>query len=185
MLPAFLLPLLVAAQAEPPTTVNGIEIGAAEDFATRGPARVCMREMVITPGEGEVAYLDYSGIHNGGIVIRTADDRIIRFTLGEIYVDRRRPDQGPVIRDAERRIFRFEDDRFVKYMVFVVRPGEEGEWRPLVSISGEGLGGNRADIRFFDRLSFDWDGSGHCDRTYNFGWGVILGNEPIDVSESE
>ncbi len=185
MTPAILLPLLAVVQVEPPTTVNGLEIGPAEEFSTPGPARVCIRQMVISPQEGEVAYLDYSGIHNGGIAIRTADGRVIRYTLGEIFADHRRPDQGPVIRNTERRIYRFENGRFVNYMVFAIRPGEEPEWRPLVLISGEGLGGNRADNRYFDRLSFAWEGSDRCDQAYNFGWGVILGNEPIDASELE
>lgn len=183
------LPILAQAAVEPPRTVNGIELGDAQAFATTGPATVCMREMVIAPQAGKTAYLAYSGIHNGGIRLELADGKFVEFTYGEIFRDQRKPGQRTSLRTDGMRVYRFDDDRGpdVEYQVHVNLPGTEwddGGWRPLVNVSGTGLNGNRTDTRLFERLSFNLDAQTPCDRRYNFGWGVILEGEPIDETNA-
>jgi hypothetical protein len=181
--------IMLAAQAavEPPRTVNGIEVGRPENFATHGPARVCMRDMVLSPREGETAYLSYSGIHNGGLRLVLANDEDIEFTLGEIFIDQRRADQGPTFRTPEMRVYLIERGSEVFYQIHGRVEVDDGEWRwrPLVNVEGSALGGNRRDDDIFRRLSLDGDKGAHCDRRYNFGWGVILGDETIDSTEPE
>lgn len=182
-----LLPLLAQATVEPPRTVNGIELGDAEEFVTPGPATICMREMVISPREGEKAYLAYSGIHNGGIRLVLADGEYVDFTLGEIFRDLRRPDQGPTIRKDEMRVYFFESGPDLTYQAFAIPEWEEadGRWQPLVNVTGTALAGNRSDHPLFERLSFNWDTRASCDRRYDFGWGVLLEGDPIDVTNAQ
>lgn len=184
-----LLPILAQATIESPRTVNGIELGEVEDFATAGPATVCMREMVISPRAGETAYLAYSGIHNGGIRLVLADGSFIEFTYGEIFRDQRKPGQRMSLRTEGMRVYRYDDDRGpdVDYQVHIDLPAtdlSDGGWQPLVNVNGTALSGNRADTHLFERLSFNLDVEADCDRRYNFGWGVILEGEPIDQTET-
>lgn len=184
-----ILPMLAQAAVEPPLTVNEIELGRAEDFATAGPATVCMREMVISPQPGETAYLTYSGIHNGGIRLVLADGDYIDFIYGEIFRDQRTSGQRTALRTEGMRVYRYDDDRGpdVDYQVHVDLPATgwgDGGWQPLVNVSGTALADNRADTRLFDRLSFDLDVEAACDRRYNFGWGVIREGEPIDETNA-
>ena len=185
-----ILPILAQGAVEPPRTVNGFELGDATDFASAGPATVCMREMVITPKSGETAYLAYSGIHNGGIRLVLADGEFVEFTYGEIFRDQRRPGQRTALRAEGMRVFRYDDDRGreVDYQVHVNLPATEwndGGWQPLVNVSGTALAGNRTDTALFQRLSFNPDVDARCDRRYNFGWGIILEGEPIDETNAQ
>jgi hypothetical protein len=185
-----IMPLLAQAAVEPPRTVNGIELGDAEDFATVGPATVCIREMVVTPRSGETAYLAYSGIHNGGIRLVLADGEYVDFTYGEIFRDQRTPGQRMSLRTDGMRVYRYDDDRGpeVDYQVHVDLPATQWDsvgWEPLVNVSGTALAGNRSDTALFARLSFNLDVEAACDRRYNFGWGVILEGEPIDETNAQ
>ena len=185
-----ILPMLAQAAIEPPLTVNEIELGDAEDFATAGPATVCMREMVIAPQAGETAYLTYSGIHNGGIRLVLAGGDYVDFTYGEIFRDQRKSGQRTSLRTEGMRVYRYDDDRGseVDYQVHVDLPATDwgdGGWEPLVNVSGTALAGNRSDTGLFERLSFNMDVESACDRRYNFGWGVILEGEPIDETNAQ
>lgn len=184
-----LLPWILAqAAVEPPRTVNGIELGEADDFATTGPAKVCMREMVIAPQAGETAYLSYSGIHNGGIRLVLSSGEFVDFTYGESFRDMRRPGQGTSIRAKDMRVYLYKDGREVSYQVHAELPETEwsdGGWQPLVNVSGTALSGNRSDARLFERLTFNLDVKAACDRRYDFGWGIILEGDPVDVTESQ
>lgn len=183
-----LLPLLAQAAVEPPRTINDIELGEPNDFATLGPATVCIREMVISPREGETAYLAYSGIHNGGIRLVLANGKDIEFTYGEIFRDMRRPGQGTSVRAKDMRVYLYDDEREVRYQVHVLLPESEwsdGGWQPLVNVAGTALTGTRSDARFFERLSFNWDAGVQCARRYAFGWDQILEGEPIDQTDAQ
>ena len=67
MLPILLL--IAAQQIEPPTTVNGEILGTAEQFATRGPGRVCIGSVSIDLVPGETVLLH---VINGGLEIHEA-----------------------------------------------------------------------------------------------------------------
>lgn len=183
------LPILAQVAVEPPRTVNNLELGDAEDFATPGPATVCIREMVVSPQAGETGYLAYSGIHNGGIRLILSDGEFVEFTYGEIWRDQRKPGQRTALRTEGMRVYRYDaDQREVSYQVHVNLPATEwddGGWQPLVNVSGTALAGNRNDTRLFDRLSFNLDVEAACDRRYNFGWGVLLGDEPIGETNAQ
>jgi hypothetical protein len=183
-----ILPMLAQAAVEPPRTVNEIELGDAGDFATAGPATVCMREMVIAPQPGETAYLTYSGIHNGGIRLVLSNGEYIDFTYGEIFRDQRKSGQRTSLRAEGMRVYRYDDDRGpdVDYQVHADLPAtdwSDGGWQPLVNVSGTALSGNRNDAHLLERLSFNLDVEAACNRRYNFGWGVILEGEPIDETK--
>ncbi|MEO5706763.1 MAG: hypothetical protein ABIT10_12685 [Alteraurantiacibacter sp.] len=172
-----LLPTAALAQSENPTTVNGIEIGPAADFATSGPARVCMQDMVILPQVGETAFLNYSGIHNGSIRLRLANGEDIVFTLGEIFRPQTTPAQGPVWIEGGMRYYAINDGPELFYQVMRLDE-EDGRYRPAIHIAGSALSGNRSDRRWVDRVALEIDPQ-NCTRTYNFGWGVIFGEEPV------
>jgi len=166
--------------AEPPRTVNGIEIGLAADFATSGPARVCMEQMIVSPRQGETAYLSYSGIHAGSIRLVLADGDYVDFAHGDTWADQRRGGQRPAHVEDEARYYRFEEAREVRYQVFA--PSEwDDRRRAVVNVSGTGLSGNRSDKRILDRMSLGGADETHCDRQYRYGWDVILGDEPIET----
>lgn len=180
-----ILPILAQAVVVPPRTVNGIELGDAEDFATAGPATICIREMVVSPRSGETAFLAYSGIHNGGIRLVLADGKFVEFTYGEIFRDLRKPSQGTSLRTDGMRVYRHDDDRGpgVEYQVHVEFPPTEwddGGWLPLVNVAGTALSGTRADTHLFERLSFNLDPKAACDQRYEFGWDIIIDGAPID-----
>ena len=177
--------ILAQAAGEPPRTVNGIELGEAEDFATPGPAMVCMAEMIISPRQGETAYLSYSGIHNGSIRLVLADGDYVDFAHGDAWADQRRGGQRPAHVDGEVRYYRFEDGREVRYQVFAPSEWDEGRLRAVVNISGTGLSGNRFDERILDRMSLAGSDEARCDRQYGYGWDIILGDEPIETTASE
>jgi hypothetical protein len=182
----FVLPLLVQVTVEAPRTVNGIELGPADDFATTGPARVCMREMVISPRAGETAYLAYSGIHHGGIRLVLANGKDLEFIYGEIFRNMRRPGQGTSIRAKDMRVYLYDDENGAQYQVHVLLPEtewSEGGWQPVVNVRGTALMGNRADAQLFERLSFSRNVD--CDRQYNFGLDLILDGEPVDQTSAQ
>lgn len=180
---------LLAAQAavEPPKTVNDIEIGTPEDFATPGPATVCIRDMAVSPREGETAYLAYSGIHFATIHLVLADGDAADFTLGENFIDLHKPGQGPMIQNGDIRVYFFEQGPEVSYQVHARFETDEGDrgWTPRVRVEGSALGGNRRDRDIFRRLSLDGESRPNCDRRYDFGWGVILEGDPIDATETQ
>jgi hypothetical protein len=181
-----LLPWLLAqAVVEPPRTVNGIELGDADDFATPGPATVCMEQMTVTPRQGETAYLSYSGIHAGSIRLVLTDGDYVEFAHGDNWADQRPGGQRPAYVDDKVRIYRFEDGREVRYQVFAPSEWDQGRQRAVVLITGTGLSGNRFDERIFDRMSLTGGGDMHCDRRYGYGWDSILGDEPIETTEPE
>jgi len=182
---AAFLPILAQSAVEPPRTVNGIELGDAENFATPGPAVVCMDRMTISPREGETAHLSYSGIHAGTIRLILADGDYVDFAHGDAWADQRRAGQGPAHVDGELRYYRFEDGREVRYQVFAPSEWAEGRRRATVNISGTGLSGNRFDERLFDRMSLTAGDEANCDRRYDYGWDIILGDEPIETTESQ
>jgi len=174
--------LFAGAQLEPPKTVNGIILGKAEDFTTPGPARVCMRELMITARSGESVSLGYSGIHHGTLRLNRGRSWV-EAALGEIWAQ---PAQrGDVI---ERRDLSYVADSStetkLRYGLYA-HDDFYGEHRALVWIEGPSLTGDERDRSVLRRIELRSDRSPPCDVTYNFGWPVIFGEEPVIESKSE
>ena len=168
--------LLVGAAAEPPKTVNGQVLGTATDFSTAGPATVCMRELAVQAAAGENVSLVYSGIHNGSLRWDGAAGSI-EFNQSEIWKPPQR--KGQLVGDAGGfTLYRSREDGKITYLAF--RTGEDGEYLDT-RIDGKALDGSKNDQALLARLLRS---SGHnCDRRYNYGWGVILGDEAV-ISEA-
>ena len=171
-----LLLSIAAAQVEPPRTVNGAVLGSAADFATRGPAQVCMREIAITAREGEVAYLGYAGIHSG----------TLRLVIGEKYVDFMHGESWGVPKRelrpvAERSGYRIAREREGKrrYAILVSRPDAPEQEKVLVWISGTAVAGSAGRLGLVDRLRVQMPAATGCQRTYAYGWDMLLGEEPV------
>ncbi len=179
-----LLLLAFALQAAPPParTVNGAELGPAEDFSTQGPATVCLRELVVRAAEGETVQLAYSGIHSGSLLLTLRNGRTIELTEGESYIDRRERRQRTEWRQTGMALFRVDRLGAVEYQL----EGEqvEGRWgsAPRAFIKGNGLRGDDSDRLRIKGVSFEKADAVKCDRRYDYGWEVLLGDAPMDTS---
>lgn len=168
--------LLAGPAAEPPRTVNGQVLGAAADFSTAGPATVCMRELAVRAAAGENISLVYSGIHNGSLRWDGAAGSI-EFSQSEAWKQPRR--KGRPIGDAGGfALYRSREDGKIAYLAF--RMGEDGEYLDT-RIDGQALDGSKNDRALLARLL--QSSGNNCDRRYNYGWGVILGDEAV-ISET-
>ena len=182
MLTTILLLLAAQSAVQPARTVNGQELGTAEEFATRGPATVCMRELVIRPRAGQAVQLGYSGIHSGTLRVILENGAYGDFTDGEIFIDQRKRATGPVATRPGMEIFLIHDQRpKVEYQLEGTRPQTDDYSPPRVLVSGPGLASDRTDDRLFDEVSFADPESVTCNRRYQYGWGVLLEGEPFDV----
>lgn len=172
--------------AEPARTVNGQELGPPEEFATRGPATVCMRELVVRLQAGQSAQLSYIGIHSGTVRLFLEDGRYVDLTDGEIFRDQRRPGQGPAQRRDDMRIYLISDSGpDVRYQLEGTGRQTDDYAPPRVMASGPALAGNRADDRMFGVISFASPDSVECDRRYEYGFGVLLDSEPFDIRQGQ
>jgi len=168
--------LVAASPAEPPKTVNGQILGAAADYSTPGPATVCMRDLAIRAEAGENISLAYSGIHNGSLRWDGAAGSI-QFNQSEIWAKPRR--MGRPIGDVGGfAMYRTQEGGEITYLAF--RAGEDGESLDT-RIVGSALDGSKNDKPLLARL-LPSSGS-NCDRRYNYGWDVILGDESV-ISET-
>jgi hypothetical protein len=176
--------LLLSAQsgAEPARTVNGQELGPAEQFTTPGPATVCMRQLVLRPRAGERVLLNYSGIHNGTLRLILKSGSYVDFTDGEIFIDQHKRGEAPVTARADMDIYLVRDQRpEVRYQLEGTGRRTEDYAPPRVMVTGPGLVADRVDDRLFDEVSFADPKAVKCDRRYQYGWGVLLEGEPFDV----
>ena len=177
---AVLLPLLAAAATytpEPPTTVNGQVLGDAEDFATVGPARVCLKDMVVSPNKGEVVYLEYLGIHDARLRLVLVDGTYLSLTQGDAFQDQRRQQQGPAIKRPGRSYYLIAGQALPRYQMVTV-DGASGESSQMLFLSGTALSGRQSDEAIFDRLSFGADQVKQCDRRFGYGWDGVFWTRP-------
>ena len=169
---------------EPPTTVNGGELGPADEFAIKGPATVCMYQLVVRPAEGQSVQLTYSGIHYGSLALTLANGEQVEFTDGDNFLDQRKGRQVPLWRQGAMDVFLLEHQgRNVRYQI--EGRGTENRWgeAPRVMVEGAALRGDRSDRKFLETVSFEGPENVQCDVRYNYGWGVILGNEPLELRQ--
>mgnify|MGYP001361429987 FL=1 len=166
--------------AEPPTTVNGIELGTAAEFSTVGPAVICMQDMLIRPSEGETVQLLYSGIHFGTLRLTLADATYVDFSVSGSFADHRRKRQKPVAERASFDVYRVRDERKGKfYQIEDSRPLDEDDFPSRVVASGTALRADRSDFRLFEQVDLATAGTVPCDVRYDYGWGVILNGDPV------
>jgi hypothetical protein len=168
--------LLAIAGPAAPTTVNGQVLGKTEEFTTSGPARVCIRNLMITALPSETITLGYAGIHNGTLRLNR-DKSYVEASLGEIW---RQPREiGDVV--ERRPTFYIADvsgDTKLRYGLFA-HDEFYGQTRLQVWIEGPGLFGDEEDRSVLSRIELRQTGSAPCDVTYHFGWGMLFGEEPL------
>ena len=59
----------------------------------------------------------------------------------------------------------------------------DGSVAPAIKISGQAIKGTSRDRAIIDRIRWD-ENLDRCDRKYNYGWGVLFGEEPLSVSKT-
>jgi len=177
-----ILALLALAQTgEPARTVNGAELGPAADFTVEGPATVCLRELVIRPKAGQSVQLAYSGIHHGALRLGLADGTSLEFTEGESFRDQRSAGQRQLWRQTGMELFALglsaEGPRYQ-----MEGRGTKTRWNstPRGFVSGPALRGDRRDRAILAGATFEPPDKVQCDRRFEYGWGVILGEEALD-----
>ena len=161
------LALLVAAEEiPPPRGVNDSVIGTAEQYRTAGPARVCLIHTTVDLRPDETAYLDYLGIHWGGLrVVGPTGSYMVR--EGDIWANPRHG--GETVPDRRgRAILRLWHEGRLHYLIY----GPNGE-RPLVRVEGDGLGRSR-DLAILRRIQVSQADMSSCRRRFVYGWETIL-----------
>jgi hypothetical protein len=141
-----------------------------------------MRQLVIRPRRGQSVQLLYSGIHDGTLRLILQNGSYVDFTDGEIFLDQRRRGEAPVSPRRDIGIYLVKDERpKVRYQL--EGPGRRtDDYTPArVMVSGPGLDADRTDDRLFDEVSFSDPKTVNCDRRYQYGWGVLLNGEPVDI----
>jgi hypothetical protein len=162
----------MALEVPPATTVNGQVLAPAEQTVTIGPARVCLGQTSLDLVAGERAYLDYLGIHWGGIRVVGRHGEY-RLREGDAWAQ---PKYG-VLRltdDRGRRIEQVERNGRLHYLIYG-RPGDSFEEDiPMVWVEGAPLQRTGGD-RIIDRITiFPGEPQG-CRQRFLYGWDVILG----------
>jgi len=165
---------LVGTQPEPPRTVNGAVLGAVDDFSSSGPAIVCMRELAVEAAAGEAVYLGYSGIHNGTLRWE-GPQGVIEFKQSESWLPPRR--RGQLIGKFGGYTVYRKREKGDLYLAFLA--GEGAEPRFDLRIAGSALDGSKRDEPLLNRLLQHSGTSARCDRSYAYGWGVIMGDESV------
>lgn len=176
----FLALLLAAVQVEPPTTVNGDVLGKPEDFATAGPARVCLRDIAVTAKRGETVYLAYAGIHTGTLRLATGG-RTIDFTHLESGIGPTRSARLVGHRTGVT-LFRYVEGHTPRYIARI-SPADANGGTSIVRIGGSGLAGTDGAGKVWKHLSISTAEVGGCDRTYSYGWDMLFGEEPLSRKE--
>ena len=170
-LAAFLL--LAAAQPEPPRTVNDQIIGKAEDYMVAGPDRVCLGSTIIELDAGETAYLDYLGIHFGGIRVSGRRGTFL-VTEGGAWAEPR-GENGFFEDWRGRTIFRSRRDGRPRYMIYGSFEPDEEE-KPIVLVEGDALGRSR-DSAILNRIIVSRDEPSGCRRHFDYGWDLVMEGE--------
>ena len=171
--------LALAAQSpaapEPPRGVNSSILGTAEEFAVTGPARVCLYHTSVDVRAGETAYLDYLGIHYGAFRV-TGPRGTFVVREGDSWVD---PDGGQLVPDLRgRAVERFRLEGRPRYLIYRRSEFDPNDDHPSVWVEGDALGRSR-DLNILARVDVDQDDPRSCRRRFNYGWGMIFGEEPL------
>lgn len=166
-----------------PQTVNSIVIGPAADYTTRGPATVCLDKLTVEAKPGEEIVLDYSGIHVGSLILKTYRGDV-RISAGDAFAPLSGTYRDYFDRRGRQRVYRTVDDE--KQPVYKLIPREDPtatRHSPAIIISGRGIRGSEQDRGIIDRIRWG-ENLDRCQRTYNYGWGVLFGDEPLSVTKT-
>ncbi len=166
--------------------MNDAELGPAEEFTTPGPGTVCLRNLVVRPSEGQSVQLIYLGIHYGSVQLNLANGDEIEFTEGDNFLDQRSRGQRPDWRQKRMNFYRIDDEEGeVRYQIEGRGVRTQYDVRPRVMVAGSKLVGNRSDRKLFDVVNFEEPGEVECDVRYEYGWGVILGDTPLETKNND
>lgn len=170
---------LLAGPVAPPTPhgVNGSTLGKAEDFAIKGPARICTGEIKFDLEPGESVFLVYSGIHNLQLKL-TGAFGTIELTEGDAWA-RPRNRNAMIFNGNGFRFYDVGDEAQFRYLAYGQNRYSEGDFVPMLWLDGTALKGNRSDIRLLRRFQSHDGTKQDCKVVYSYGWGVILEGEPF------
>ena len=146
--------------------MNGQVIGPAGVYSTAGPARVCLEHTSVDIQEGEIAYLDYLGIHSGSV--RVVGHRgTFLVSEGDAWAvpkgrSRLVPESGG------RKIARHIKRGKLRYLIYGRVQPLDSE-RPLVWVEGNALGGGREAATLTRIVTSEGDPAG-CDKRFRYGW---------------
>jgi len=181
MTSAIMVILAMMQSAEPPRTVNDIELGSAEDFTTHGPATVCMRNLLVRARAGETVQLVYSGIHHGSLRLNLSDGSSIEVSHRESILDQRLGHEAPRWEQGGMQFFRVESsEQDVRYQFNVSSSDTQEDSRPQGFISGANLDGSENDRNYMSGLGSENPRTAICDTRYRYGWLVLMGDEPLE-----
>ena len=165
------------APPEPPRTINGIVLGNADEFAVTGPARICLIHTSVDLQPGETAWLDYSGIHFGSVRISGPRGTFL-VEEGGMW---REPEGSALVPDfRSRAVARYQGDGQRHYMIYRASENDPNNDYPSVRVSGDALGRSH-DLNILARIDVDQHDAASCRRRFNWGWGVIFGEEPLEI----
>ena len=168
----FLFPASASAQIADPTPVNGQVIGPAEDFATPGPATICMEDLMLAVVEGETAHLEYLGIHSGRVRLVLQDGSFLTVSHGDSFADRRTLGQEPSLVVGDAAYFRIAEHDVVQ--VFHAEPVSS----PVLILDGSAITGPDGERLASEHIAFRDEGERECTRRYGYGWDGIFWSHP-------
>ena len=164
---------LAAMAQEPARTVNGQILGPAEEFATSGPARVCLHRTSIDVLEGETAYLDYLGIHWGGVRV-TGPLGTLEVREGDAWAEPRTA--GRIVsQSADSEIVRHRQRNRSRYLIYGRSEYSDDGTSPVAWVEGDALNGSTRDMRLLRRIDVNQPDMSSCQRRFIYGWGPLLG----------
>ena len=166
--------LLVAA-APMPKGVNDAVLGTPEQYSFHGPGRVCLREASIEIAKDEVAYLKYSGIHFQTVEIEgPKGSRELK--EGEAWAKPKKQ-TSLFAKNSDMSIFEVGDDTEFRYLIYAKNRYSDGKQVPLIWVDGSALKGDETDKALVSRLNIGSLPFKQCGIQYNYGWGVLMGDE--------
>jgi hypothetical protein len=161
--------LLIAAlqTPEPPRTVNDEILGTAEEFATRGPARVCLMSTSIDLLAAETAYLEYMGIHSVGVRI-VGPGGTFRVRVGAWA--KPRSSFRTVRRSRNMKIQRHRVEGRSRYLFYARSEDDEGGMHRVAWVEGDAFDGSLRDRRIYERINVNLADINTCQRRFVYGW---------------
>jgi hypothetical protein len=182
-----MLSLLVAAAVlmtpPVPTTVNDQLLGTVEEFAFRGPGKVCFGEASISIEVGETSYLEYSGIHSLRILVVGQKDTL-QFTMGDSWA-KPKGMQRLLMLHKDFKVTKVGNKTEFKYLISAKTEFSDRRFKPRIWVDGTGLRGTSSDKRVFLNLSLSEPPHHGCGITYDYGWGVLMDGDPVVIRQVE
>ena len=118
---------------------------------------------------GETAYLDYLGIHSGGVRVSGPGGTVL-VTEGDNWAH---PSGGqPVMDPRGRRIERYREGGSVRYLIFGTADYAPGEERPLVWVAGDAIERSN-DLALLARIDAAQRDMPSCARRFVYGWDLV------------